>query len=187
MVSLVKESKRLMKQQTEKNKSPAWLLTEIAVTKGKELSRKYEVSEELVVSSLYLAHLVFDKEFSGRIQRGHTRSSAALARKYLDKWKVSEKKQKIILNAVEAHHDHVPTKSLVAEVVKNADCFKFVTVKGCIIFLHELGLRKTPFKKSVNYVLRKMNQKKKLLTLKDCKREAEKNCRKIIEIFKSFS
>jgi hypothetical protein len=184
MVNLVAESRKLMRKQTLKNKSPSWLLTEISVEKGRQLSKKYEVDEELVTASLYLAHIVFDQEFGGMIQKRHPELSTILAKKHIKTWKISEKKQKIILNSIDAHHGHVPAKSLVAEVVRNADCFKFVTVKGCLIYLHELGMRKIPFKKSISYVLKKMNQKKKLLTLKDCREEAEKNCKEIVRLFK---
>ena len=184
MTSLIEKSRNLMYKQTLKNKSPAWLLTEIAVEKGKELAKKYKVDEETVVVSLYLAHTIFSTIQRGRIQKAHTRLSAKFAKKYLKKWKVSKEKQNIIINSIEAHHAHIPTKSLTAEVMKNAECFKFVTLKGCLALLHEEGIRGVPFKSAVDFVLYKMNSKKKLLTFKDCKKEAEKNCKEIERIFK---
>ena len=51
----IKLSKELMRKQTQINKAPAWLLTELAIKKGKELSKKYDVDERLVLTSLYLA------------------------------------------------------------------------------------------------------------------------------------
>jgi len=69
-------------------------------------------------------------------------------------------------------------------VVKNAECFKFVTIKGSLIFLHDLGLRKIPFEEAVEKVIEKMNQKRRLLTLVECKKEAEKNCKEIVKLFK---
>ena len=183
MSNIVEKSKKLMYQQTLKNKSPAWLLTELAVEKGRKLAKKYKVDEELVVVSLYLAHTVFDIEPHGKIQRNHTKLSAKFAKKHLKKWKVSKEKQDIIINAIEAHHAKVPTKSLEAKVMKNAECFKFVTLKGCLILLHEEGIRGISFKEAADYVIYKMNSKKKLLTFKDCKKEAEKNCKKIKEVF----
>lgn len=102
----------------------------------------------------------------------------------MDEWNVDKGEQKIILNAIEAHHNSVPTKSKIAEVVKNAECFKFVTVEGSLIWLHELGVRQIPFEEAVDKVIQKMNQKKSLLTFDDCIQEAEKNCNTILELLK---
>ena len=183
MTELEEKAKDLMLAQTEKNQAPAWLLTELAVEKGRKLARKHDVNEELVVVSLYLAHTVFDQERGGPVQKNHTETSASFVKEYLDKWNVPDKDKKIILNAIRAHHGKKTTKTLEAEIMKNAECFKFVTLKGAQIFLHELETRGMSYKESVEYVLDKMEQKRKLLTLEDCKQEAEKEIEKIKEMF----
>jgi hypothetical protein len=187
MTGLVEKARELMRKQTERNKSPAWLLTDMAVDKGRELARKHGADERLVVASLYLAHTVFDQEFLGEIQKKHTMLSTDFVKKHLDKWKVPEGDKKIILNSIRAHHDHIPTKSLEAEVMKNAECFKFVTLKGCLIFLHECGLRGDDFETAVGHVLKKVEQKRKLLTLPDCIKEADENIKTIRKIFSELS
>jgi hypothetical protein len=48
MANIVNLSKKLMFKQTQKNKAPAWLSTELAINKGKKLAKKYNVDEELV-------------------------------------------------------------------------------------------------------------------------------------------
>jgi hypothetical protein len=175
-----------MRTQTRRNKAPAWLLTELAVKKGKELARKHRVDERLVVSSLYLAHAVFDPVWKGEVQTHHPKLSADFVKKYLDKWNVGKNEQEIIMNSIRAHHCGVRTESRIAEIVKNAECFKFVTVEGSLIFLHELGLRRVPLEEAAEMVIEKMKQKRSLLTLKDCKKEAAKNCGEILRIFNSL-
>jgi len=137
----VRLSKELMREQAMKNKAPSWLLIELAVSKGKELSMKYNVDESLVLSSLYLAHTVFDPGWKGEIQHNHTTLSSTFAKKYLDERSVDHERQDIILNAIQAHHNAIPCQTKVAEVMKNAECFKFVSVEGSLIWLHALGLR----------------------------------------------
>ncbi len=183
-MDIVNLSKELMFKQTQKNKAPAWLLTELAVEKGKKLSEKYPVDKRLVLTSLYLAHSIFNPVWKGDIQKNHPQLSSEFAKKYLDSWNVSKDDQEIILNAIEAHHNNIPTRSKVAEVVKNAECFKFVSVKGSLIWLHELGLRGIPFEEAVDKVIQKMEQKKSLLTFDECIREAENNCKQILKLFK---
>ncbi len=181
-MDIVNLSKELMFKQTQKNKVPAWLLTELAIKKGKELSKKYNVDERLVLTSLYLAHTIFSPIWKGDIQKNHPKLSSEFIKKYLDEWGVDKNEQEIILNSIEAHHNKVPAKSKIAEIVKNAECFKFITIEGCLIFLHELGLRQVPFEEAIDKVIQKMEQKKSLLTLDDCKKEAEKNCNKILNL-----
>ena len=70
--------------------------------------------------------------------------------------------------------------------MKNAECFKFVTVEGSLIWLHELGIRKVPYEKAVEKVIGKMKTKRSFLTLKDCKKEAEKNGKEILKLLKKM-
>jgi hypothetical protein len=187
MSDIVKKAKDLAYKQYLKNKAPAWYLTEIAVSKGVELSAKYKVDKNLVAASLYLAHVVFDPVRGSDTQKNHEKLSADFAKKYLDKWRISANKQDIILNSIESHHNKVRCGSLTAEVVKNAECFKFLSVEGCMIFMHTLGDRKTSMKDSFEYLLYKINQKYSYLTLDECKKEADKNISRIHKFLTYYS
>jgi len=186
MTNIIDLSKELMYKQTQVNKAPAWLLTELAIKKWKELCKVFKVDEKLVLTSLYLAHTVFSPIWDWDIQKNHPELSAKFVKNYLEDWGVNKQDQDIILNAIEAHHDKVPINSQIAEIVKNAECFKFVTVEWSLIWLHELGLRQVPFNEAVDKVIKKMEQKKSLLTLEVCKSEAEINCNKILELFENL-
>lgn len=105
MIDIVRKSRELMKEQTKRNNAPAWPLTEMAIEKGRELSKKYNVNEKLVLTSLYLAHVVFNPVWKGSIQKHHPKLSAGSIKKYLDEWKVPVGEQKIILNSIEARHE----------------------------------------------------------------------------------
>ena len=182
-MDIVKLSRNLMYKQTKKNKGPVWLLTEMAIDKGVELSKKYQVDERLVTTSLYLAHTVFSIVWNGAVQQNHPRLSAKFVKPYLKKWRVSEVEQEIIINAIADHHTPGSSKTKIAEVVKNAECFKFVTVEGSLIWLHECGFRKYTFPDAVSKVLHKTEQKFSLLTLTDCLKEAKLNRVKIHALF----
>jgi hypothetical protein len=188
---IVKLSKELMQDSTKKNGAPPWSLTEIAISKAIELSEECNLTEhekELVLTSLYLSHIVFTDKFEGesaKIRRQHPNLSAELAEKYLNKWGVSEDDSFIILNAIRSHHAGTEMKSKVAEVMRNAECFKFVTLKGSLIWFHELGRRGRSYEDSVDKVINKMEQKRNLLTFPSSIKEAENNCIRIREIFDS--
>jgi len=185
MKDLVKKSRDLMFKRGKKNNAPAWALTEIAVAKGKQLSGQYRVDEELVLASLYLAHTVFSDKLRNNVQRNHERLSSDFVKKYLNKWGVSNKKQQVIFNAIKAHHDKVPCQTKVAEVVKNAECFKFLTLKGALICLHDFGRRGLPYDLAVSEVIRKMRQKLSYLSLPEQKREGKRNFKEIMKVLKN--
>jgi len=182
---LILLSKALMRSQTRKNAAPAWALTEIAINKGEELSDKYGVDKRLVLTSLYLAHTVFNTEYGGKIQSKHEILSSKFVTKYLKSWNVSENDQKIILNAILAHHNKIVAKSLVARVVKNAECYKFITLNGSKVYFKELKKRGYTDSDARKIVIKKMYSKKRLLTLPECKNDATNNCKEIITLFKN--
>lgn len=172
-----------MQKQTKMNKAPAWRLTQLAILKGKELAQQYNENEKLILTSLYLAHTVFSPIWGGEIQQKHFILSAEFSKKYLEEWKVPEEEQKVILNSIQAHHGGMKAETKIAEIVKNAECFKFVSVEGALIYLHEWGKRQVDYEEARDKVLQKMEQKRKLLTLEECIQEAHKNCQEIRKIF----
>lgn len=186
MSKLVELSKKLMHRQTKKNGAPPWRLTEIAVAKGKVLSKKYKVDSELVITALYLAHTIFSKIVQDNIQKNHEDLSANFAEKYLKKWKVSPTKRNIILNCIRAHHEKVKTESKIAEVMKNAECFKFITIEGALVYIHHLGTRNIPFEKAIYLANAKAKQKLSYITLNKVKREAKQSYAETIKMLKNI-
>jgi hypothetical protein len=186
MNDLVTKSRALMFRQSKRNNAPAWALTEIAVAEGKQLAKRYKADEELVLASLYLAHTFFSDKLRDRIQKNHEKLSSDFVKKYLNKWGVPKEKQEVILNAIEAHHDKVLGKTKVAEVVKNAECFKFLTLKGALICLHDFGRRGLPYDLAVSEVIRKMQQKLSYLSLPQQKKEGKRNFVKIMKVLNNL-
>ena len=183
----ISEARQLMYEKTLENKAPSWIITELAQEVGKELSREYNVDQNIVLLTLYLQHLVFDSEIGGEIQKNHPELSAnyVLKEKLLEKWNIPEEDRPIIIEAIRTHHQKTKSDNLIVEVIKNAECQKFVTVRGSLIWLHELGLRGYNFDKSKEYVFYKMNQKKELLTLDKCKEFGDISCNRIINMFEN--
>lgn len=181
----IKEAKELMYNQTIKNGAPSWLLTTLAVNVGKQLARLYNVNEDIVVLTLYLQHLVFDPITKGEIQKNHPELSASFVEehKLLEKWNIPKEDRLVILEAIRNHHNKNKSNNLVVEVIKNAECQKFVTVEGSLIWLHELGLRGYDFEKAKELVFYKMEQKKSLLTLDKCIDKGNKDTSDIIKMF----
>ena len=180
-------ARELMKEKTEENKAPSWILTELAQRVGKNLSEEFNVDANIVLLTLYLQHLIFDPITGGEIQKNHPNLSANYVEnnKILEKWNIPAEDRKIILEAIRVHHSKNINTNLTIEVIKNAECQKFITVEGALIWLHELGLRGFDYEKSKELVFYKMNQKKELLTLERCVVRGEESCKKIKEMFQN--
>jgi len=185
--SVVAAAREAMRQQTKVNNAPAWRLTEIAVKKGRELAGTYGVDVSRVVIALYLAHAEFSDEIGGEVQRNHPRLSAEFAKHFLVEHRVSNDDIEVVLNAIRAHHDDEAISSKEAEIVKNAEAFKFVSIPGALIFLHDLGRRELPLEDAAQEVLRKLDQKLSYLTLVECKNEAAKNAKAIRKLMASLT
>ncbi len=162
-----------MRQMTVENGAPVWELTETATAKGEELSEKYGVDTETVLAALYLAHICFDKQVGGEIQKNHPDLSAIMAEKYLDSWGCPEEQQMTILEAIRDHHKSGKPNSLVAEVMKNAECYKFITWDKLSVYYDDLLSRGYSKEEAKKYVLHKFDQKKAILTFPECIRDAE--------------
>ena len=70
--------------------------------------------------------------------------------------------------------------------MKDAEGFKFLTVKGALIYLHDLGVRKIPFEKAVQQVKYKAQQKLAYISLPDEKKVAERNYKTIVALLNSI-
>ncbi len=186
--SIVGKARKLMYERTLKNGAPAWALTEIAIRKGKELSRKYNVNENLVLTALYLAHSVFSTKIKGKVQSNHEELSARYAEKFLRKWKVAQAEIDIVTNSIRAHHDRAVGTSKEAEVMKNAECFKFLTIDGILALIHSLSSRKLlSFDETVEYSKSKAKQKLGYISLPGVRKEAQRSYKEIISLLDKFT
>jgi hypothetical protein len=65
----------------------------------------------------------------------------------------------IVLNCIEGHHKNVEWKSFEAEICANADCYRFLTPRGIIAFLVQIGSFKMTVDESIKLALFKVEEK----------------------------
>jgi hypothetical protein len=70
--------------------------------------------------------------------KNHTRLSAQKAGEVLTQWGVNSEDVTLIQKAIALHHTVENSGNLFCEVVKNAECFKFLTKEGIEIFIKDL-------------------------------------------------
>lgn len=171
---IIEKARALMQERTKTNGAPSWGLTEIAIAKGDTLAAMYNVDASLVKVALYLAHIVFSKERGSETMKSHTVLSAKEAEEKLLEWGVERSLVTQIKKAIELHHSSADSGDIFCEVVKNAECFKFLTAEGIRIFIADLcGERGISPDEAREYARYKANQKYGYLTLEKMKLEAD--------------
>lgn len=185
--SAIENARKLAKQRIDENKAPSWILTELAQKAGRKLAYEFDVDVNIVLLTLYLQHLVFDQVIGGYKQKNHPDLSAKYVEEnnLLEKWNIPLEDRIVILEATRVHHKKEISPNLIVEVIKNAECEKFITVEGALVWLHELGVRDVCYEEAKQIVFYKMNQKKELLTLENCIKRGKESCERIEEIFES--
>jgi hypothetical protein len=163
--TIVQQAKEYMQQCTEKNLAPARELTEIAIKYGKIIAPMYDVNTNKVLIALYLAHCVFSNQRGSEIMKSHTILSADQARIRLSEHHLNQQDIDDICEAIRLHHTIQDSGNIFYEVVKNAEWFKFLTLKGIFVFIHHLWERWLTYHEAQEYALHKLEQKESYLTL----------------------
>ncbi len=171
---VIDKARALMQERTRLNGAPSWGLTELAIAQGKELAQEYGVDVSLITTALYLAHVVFSTDRNSEAMKKHMILSAKEAEEKLSEWGVAPDLISKIRKAIELHHTVGDSGDLFCEVMKNAECSKFLTVEGIKIFITDLTWQRdmTP-EEAREYARYKMQQKLSYLTLDKVRRAAD--------------
>lgn len=168
MSKITDQAQNLMRIKTEENGAPFWDLTVTAVTKGRELAELYNVDSEVVELALWLAHICFSNVVGDEIQKNHTKLSADLAKQYLAVWGYPEDKAQIVYESILGHHSQGVGATKVAEVMKNAECYKFISWPKLKLYYEDLLTRGYEAKEAEKLVRLKFEQKEAILTFTEC-------------------
>lgn len=107
-------------------------------------------------------------------QPEHVKVSAEFAAKILADLHVDSDTTKLLINCVEAHHGKVPFGSLEAEIVANADCYRFIHPRGVMSFYATVLRRGNEHDAALKAVKAKLDEKKGILSLDAAKEDLDK-------------
>jgi len=173
MDNVIKAAEKFDDEERKKDNSPPLIFQEILIGKTKEICKKLKADEDLALIGAYLMDIKIGQALrEGRV-KDHVEMSLNSARDFLKSFDLSKEIQGKIENIIQAHHGSVPYQSLEAEIVANADCFKFLHPKGAVFFLTNLGKRGLSFFELLDYFEQKVEEKHKIISLDICKKEAE--------------
>jgi len=105
-------------------------------------------------------------------------------KEFLKRFDLDEETKEKIINCVEAHHGQVPYICKEAEIVANADCYRFLHPQGFFSLISWCGEGNLKFEEMLALAEAKLDEKYNILSLDICKKELEPYYYKLKDLIK---
>lgn len=170
MKKIIKKAKELVEKERPEGIRP---LLDIANNAGQVLAKKLNADKDIVMLGTLFMDLKRKQAVAeGRLQ-DHIKMSLEVVKEFLEQFDLDEETKNKIYNCIEAHHGDIPYTCIEAEIVANADCYKFLHPKGVLQYIGILSKRYEDFKVVLEEAEKKLEEKHKVLSLDICKEELE--------------
>ena len=162
---------------------PLLLHIKLSTEVGQLLAAKSKANSQVVQAGTYLMDCMIGEALRQNRLKNHIEMSANKSSELILNSNISKKDAENIKRCVLEHHGVKKFYSIESEICCNADCYKFVSIKG---FSYAMRfLRDMPFKELIELLKNKVEEKWQTLTLDVCKREIEPQY-KIIKNYLSY-
>jgi hypothetical protein len=151
----------------------------LSMQKGLELASKLHADENLVKAGVALMDIKLG--YAAKVlnaQPAHVKYCVEFAESLLKELGVDEPFYSILINCVAAHHkvkteELNPFESVEAEIVANADCYRFIHPRGVMSFHATAIKRGLEHDKALALVESKLDEKYGIMSLPEAKEELE--------------
>jgi len=163
--------------------SPPLELYKISKAQAIQLAKRHKAELDICILGSILADYKLGEAISKGKISDHISMSQKAALKLLKKFKADDNIINKVSHCILAHHGTIPFKSIEAEVVANADCYRFLTIRGVFGFIENLASNKRyDLDNIIHYVKEKAVEKWNIITLPDVKTELEPNYKLIVRL-----
>jgi hypothetical protein len=171
---LVEKAENFNLKEIRKYNPDMEVLNAISSNAALKLAKKYNANENIVRIAVAMMDSKLPEAAHLGVGKEHIKMSAEAAKELLKEADCLDEKQKEnIIKCVEQHHGVEKFFSIEAEVVANADCYKFIHPKGVLFYASMLGRRFHEFDKELEQLDYKLNEKHNALSLPMAKEELE--------------
>lgn len=144
---------------------------ELSLAKGMELAKKLNADVNLVQAGVALMDIKLGQAAKEGHQPEHVKYCVEYAEKLLKELGVDDPYYSNLINCVAAHHGAIPFTSLEAEIVANADCYRFIHPRGVMSFHATVVKRGNEHDAALKAVEAKLDEKYGILSLDVAKEE----------------
>lgn len=143
----------------------------LSLEKGVELAKKLNADVNLVKAGIALMDIKLGQAAKEGHQPQHVKYCVEFSEKLLKELAVEEPYYSILINCVAAHHGAIPFTSLEAEIVANADCYRFIHPRGVMSFHATVIKRGNDHDAALKAVETKLDEKYGIISLDAAKSE----------------
>ena len=163
---LVVKADNFNREEIKKYNPDMKYLYEISLNAGIRLAKKYKADENIVKIAIAMMDSKLPEATHIGAPKQHISMSSDATKEMLKGIEcLSEHEKENIIKCVEQHHGVDKFFSIESEVVANADCYKFVSPKGVLYYSSMLGRRFHDFKKELEQLEFKLNEKHNTISL----------------------
>lgn len=182
-IQLLEDVKNYAYSEIEKFWFPTKVHFDLSFEKGKEIAEKLGANIELVLLGVCFIDIKLGQAIAENRLADHIQMWVDACNAFLEKYEVSDDEKKIIINSIEAHHSAVSFESLEAEIIANADCYRFLHPKGVLYYISVLTKRWLEFDEVLKQAEYKLDEKWSIVSLECCKQELGEHYKSFKKMF----
>lgn len=161
-------------EETNRTGYPTLINFELSEAVGVEFSKKIGGDLTVVKLGVYLMDYKLGEAIEKGVLKEHVRMSADAANDLLSRLGVESELKERILDCILSHHGKDKYDSIEAEIVANADCYRFIHPRGLLnSMLSNSRKEGESFEGLLNHAEVKMDEKYSVLSLAAAKEELE--------------
>lgn len=145
----------------------------LSMEKGVEIAQKLNADVQLVRAGIALMDIKLGQAAKEGKQPQHVAICKEYAEGLLKELGVDEPHYSQLVNCVAAHHGAIPFSSIEAEIVANADCYRFIHPRGVMSFHATAVKRGNDHDDALRVVEGKLDEKYGIMSLEVVKEELD--------------
>lgn len=163
---------------------PSWFHVSYAAEMAYTLAERLNANTQIVLIGAYLMDIALGRALKDGKAGEHVQMAVDDSKKFLSKYNIEGEDLEKILACVKEHHGGVKFSSFESEIVCNADCYKFLSVKGVVGGFRTV--RDMELDQLVALFKSKADEKWQALTLDVCRKELESDYNTIVKLLDSY-
>jgi len=184
MEKFLEEARKLAYGEVERTGMPVKLHVDLATEVGKRLAKVLGASVDIVEAGTLLMDCAIGQSLKENRQNEHVQMSLEKTNELLNQFSLSEVDKENIRHCVLEHHGVNKFYSKESEIVCNADCYRFTSIKGFTFAVRYL--RDMSFSDLVKLLKNKADEKWNAISLEIVRKELELQHELISEILKEL-
>ena len=168
---LFNQINKLALKEIELYGGPLLVHYQISLDMCERFAKLYGVDENLCKAGIALADIKLGYCMKNGLWSKHIDYGYKYAEEILESLKVDEQTKKLLLHCVLTHHGDITYENIIAEIVANADCYRFLTPAGIIAYFQFATSKTSNQNDAIDMAIAKMTEKKNVVSLTESKEE----------------